>query len=61
MNYPENLLYSKEHEWVDAKGDTAVIGISWFAQVLSATWYMLRRPQSARNSSRWRNSAWSNP
>lgn len=32
MNYPENLLYSKEHEWVEVKGDVAVIGITWHAQ-----------------------------
>ena len=27
-----NLRYSKEHEWVRVEGDTAVIGISDFAQ-----------------------------
>ena len=32
MNYPENLLYSREHEWIDAKRDPAVVGISWHAQ-----------------------------
>ena len=32
MNVPENLRYSKEHEWVRVDGDTAVIGITDYAQ-----------------------------
>lgn len=32
MNYPVDLKYSKSHEWVRMEGDTAVIGISDFAQ-----------------------------
>ncbi|KAF0134920.1 MAG: glycine cleavage system H protein [Candidatus Saganbacteria bacterium] len=32
MNYPGNLLYSKEHEWAKVDGDLATIGITWFAQ-----------------------------
>ena len=28
----ENLLFSKEHEWVRMEGDTAVIGITDYAQ-----------------------------
>ena len=32
MNVPENLRYSKEHEWVRVEGDEAVIGITDFAQ-----------------------------
>ena len=32
MNFPVNLKYSKEHEWVRVEGDTAYIGISDFAQ-----------------------------
>lgn len=32
MNYPENLRYTKEHEWVRIDGDTAVVGITDFAQ-----------------------------
>ncbi len=30
--YPSNFRYTKEHEWVDAKGDTATIGITDYAQ-----------------------------
>ena len=32
MNYPENLRYTKEHEWVSVDGDIATIGITDFAQ-----------------------------
>lgn len=32
MNYPENLRYTKDHEWVRIEGDEAVIGITDFAQ-----------------------------
>ncbi|MCZ2101589.1 MAG: glycine cleavage system protein GcvH [Chitinophagales bacterium] len=32
MNIPENLRYSKEHEWVRVEGDHAYIGITDFAQ-----------------------------
>lgn len=34
MEYPEDLLYSKEHEWlrVDENGKTGTIGITAFAQ-----------------------------
>ena len=30
--YPKDLKYDREHEWVRAEGDVAVIGISDFAQ-----------------------------
>ena len=32
MNFPDNLLYTKDHEWVRIEGDTAIIGITEFAQ-----------------------------
>jgi glycine cleavage system H protein len=32
MNVPENLLYTKEHEWVKVDGSTATIGITDYAQ-----------------------------
>ena len=31
-NVPENLRYSKDHEWVLVEGDTATIGITDYAQ-----------------------------
>ena len=32
MNFPENLKYSKDHEWIKVEGDTALVGITEFAQ-----------------------------
>ena len=31
MSYPDDLRYSKEHEWVRVDGDSATIGITSFA------------------------------
>lgn len=33
MNFPENLRYTKDHEWVRVEeGDTIVVGVTDFAQ-----------------------------
>jgi len=32
MNIPENLKYTKDHEWIKAEGDVAWVGITDFAQ-----------------------------
>lgn len=32
MNFPENLKYTKDHEWIKLEGTTATIGITEFAQ-----------------------------
>jgi glycine cleavage system H protein len=32
MNFPENLRYTKDHEWIKLDGNTATIGITDFAQ-----------------------------
>ena len=32
MNFPDNLKYSKDHEWVRVEGENALIGITAFAQ-----------------------------
>jgi glycine cleavage system H protein len=32
MNFPENLKYTKDHEWIRIEGDHGVIGITEFAQ-----------------------------
>ena len=32
MNFPEDLKYTKEHEWVKMDGNTATVGITAFAQ-----------------------------
>lgn len=32
MNFPENLKYTKDHEWVKVEGDMGTIGITDYAQ-----------------------------
>lgn len=32
MNFPDNLRYTKDHEWVRIEGDTVIVGITDFAQ-----------------------------
>lgn len=32
MNFPDNLKYTKDHEWVLVEGNTATIGVTDFAQ-----------------------------
>ena len=30
--YPDDLLYHPEHDWARIEGDSATLGITWFAQ-----------------------------
>ena len=32
MNFPQNLKYTKEHEWIRVEGEEAVVGITDYAQ-----------------------------
>lgn len=32
MNFPDNIKYTREHEWIRLEGETAYVGISDFAQ-----------------------------
>ena len=32
MNFPDDLLYTEDHEWVRIEGDTATVGVTDFAQ-----------------------------
>ena len=32
MNFPENVKYTKEHEWLRLEGDVAYVGITDYAQ-----------------------------
>lgn len=32
MNFPENLKYTKDHEWISIDGNIATVGITDFAQ-----------------------------
>lgn len=31
-SYPSDLLYHPEHDWARVDGDTATLGVTWFAQ-----------------------------
>jgi glycine cleavage system H protein len=31
-SYPNDLLYHSEHDWARVEGDSATLGITWFAQ-----------------------------
>lgn len=33
MNFPQNLKYTNEHEWIRVEGDIAYVGITDYAQV----------------------------
>ena len=30
--YPDDLLYHREHDWAKVEGDSATFGITWYAQ-----------------------------
>ena len=32
MNFPENLKYTQDHEWILVEGDQVTVGITDFAQ-----------------------------
>lgn len=32
MNFPENVHYTKDHEWIKMDGDIATVGVTDFAQ-----------------------------
>ena len=32
MNFPSELKYTQEHEWIKVDGDVAIVGITDFAQ-----------------------------
>lgn len=32
MQFPDNLKYTKDHEWIKTEGNTATIGVTDFAQ-----------------------------
>ena len=32
MQFPDNLKYTKDHEWIKVEGNTATVGITDFAQ-----------------------------
>lgn len=44
MDFPEELLYSREHLWVRVEGECAVVGISEYAQQLYGSISALELP-----------------
>ena len=49
MNYPANLRYTKDHEWVLLEGNVATVGITDFAQRELGISYMLISAQKAKH------------
>ena len=45
MDFPKELKYSKEHTWAKIEGDTALIGISDFAQDLLGEILFVEMPE----------------
>ena len=45
MEFPENLLYNEEHEWIRVEAKTAVVGITEFAQSELGDIVFLELPQ----------------
>ncbi len=31
-NYPDDVVYHREHDWARIEGDEAVVGVTWYAQ-----------------------------
>lgn len=55
MSIPENLFYTKDHEWAKIEGDKATIGISDFAQhsLGDITFIDLPKPGAKVEQSKW--------
>lgn len=46
--YPETLKYTKDHEWVSLDGDTALVGITDFAQAQLGDVVFVELPEVGR-------------
>ncbi len=55
MNVPENLLYTKDHEWARVEGENAVVGITDYAQgaLGDITFIDLPKPGARIKQSAW--------
>jgi len=55
MSIPDNLLYTKDHEWARLAGDKATIGITDFAQSAlgDITFIDLPKPGAKVEQSKW--------
>lgn len=56
-NVPENLKYTKEHEWAKIEGDFALIGISDFAQKELTDIVFVELPSKGKNVEKGKNLA----
>ena len=50
---PENLLYSKDHEWIEIDGDIGTIGISDHAQAELSDVVFVDLPEVGAPSPSW--------
>jgi glycine cleavage system H protein len=48
-NFPDDLLYDREHNWVRIEGDTATIGVSDFGQDLAGEIVYAEVPRVGRD------------
>lgn len=49
MNIPDNLLYTKEHEWVKIEGNKGTVGISDYAQSHLGDVTYVELPEAGKN------------
>ena len=55
MTQPQDLLYSKEHEWVRLEGDVATIGITDYAQSSLGDIVYVELPKTGHNVEQFGN------
>jgi len=46
--YPDNLKYTKDHEWIDIGGDIGTVGVTFFAQKELGDVVFVELPQVGR-------------
>ena len=49
MNFPNDVKYTKEHEWIRLEGDVAYVGITDYAQRTIGRYRICRHPNRRRN------------
>ena len=48
MTFPDNLKYTKDHEWIRVEGDTGIVGITEYAQGELGDVVFVELPQKGR-------------
>jgi glycine cleavage system H protein len=51
-SYPEDLVYHPEHDWARVEGDTATLGITWYAQDALGEVVFFEPPESGSETSK---------